>query len=81
MSFFEELTGLGVERKVGRKKITDDPQHPGCCHRGKHRGARTPEEQYVHQTGLPTRLPRELTVVLERWVLATRRMGGEVGSI
>lgn len=64
------------------KKVTDDPQHPKCYRRGQHSGDRTPEEQHVLQTGVPTRLPNELTVVLKsRWVLATWRIGGEVGSI
>lgn len=35
----EELTGLGVERKVGREKVADDPQHPKPCRRGQHRVA------------------------------------------
>lgn len=41
------------------------PRYPKCYHREKHRGDRTPEEQHVHQTGLLTRLPNELTVVLK----------------
>lgn len=79
MSLFGGAHRLGVERTVGRK-VTDDPQRPRCYPRGKHSGERTPGEQYVRQTGLPARLPRELTLVLESGV-GYLENGWGVGSL
>lgn len=47
------------------------PQHHEGCHRGKLSDGKTPEELRVHQTGVLSRLPDWLVVVLKvRWVLA-----------
>lgn len=75
------MTG-NLLRGAHRVGCGEDGGKEGHGRRGQHSGDRTPEEQQVHQTGVPTRLPNELTVMRRsRWVLATWGTGGEVGSI